>query len=169
MRLLAASLPRNTHSDMSLPKRFGGMGVGDLIALADIAHVGATSLAVGSAIRFLTTQDGCMREINHDDVPMEPTMYGRLATVVIKTVSHRPNAPDGDGDHNESIWSLELASVWARLNANTCVSHPLAESKPLITTAVAKRPTAPPETPNGGSRKLRSRSPIKQRAYYPDP
>jgi uncharacterized integral membrane protein len=30
------------------------MGVGDLVALADAAHVGAAGLAVGSALRFLT-------------------------------------------------------------------------------------------------------------------
>jgi hypothetical protein len=53
--LPAASLPRSTRSEMSLPTRFGGMGVGDLVALADAAHVGASGLAVGSAIRFLTT------------------------------------------------------------------------------------------------------------------
>jgi hypothetical protein len=45
--LHTASLPRNTRSDMSLPIRFGGMGVGDLIALADAAHVGAAGLALG--------------------------------------------------------------------------------------------------------------------------
>jgi hypothetical protein len=39
--LPAASLPRNTRSEMSLPTRFGGMGVGDLAALADAAQVGA--------------------------------------------------------------------------------------------------------------------------------
>jgi hypothetical protein len=53
--LPAASLPRNTRSEMSLPKRFGGMGVGDLVALADAAYVGAAGLAAGSAIRLLTT------------------------------------------------------------------------------------------------------------------
>jgi hypothetical protein len=53
--LSAVSLPRNTRSMMSLPIRFGGMGVGDLAAFADAAHVGAAGLAVGSAIRFITT------------------------------------------------------------------------------------------------------------------
>jgi hypothetical protein len=55
--LPAASLPRNTRSDMSFPRRFGGMGVGALVALADAAHVGAAGLAVGSAIRLLIAQD----------------------------------------------------------------------------------------------------------------
>jgi hypothetical protein len=55
--LPAASLPRNTRSEMSLPIRFGSMGVGDLVDLVDAAHVGATGLAVGSAIRFLTSYD----------------------------------------------------------------------------------------------------------------
>jgi hypothetical protein len=45
--LPAASLPRNTRFEMSLPIRFGGMGVGDLVALADAAHVGAAGLAGG--------------------------------------------------------------------------------------------------------------------------
>jgi hypothetical protein len=78
--LPAASLPRNTRFEMSLPMHFGGMGVGDFDALADSAHVGATGLAVGYAIHFLTAQDARVRGDAHDDVSMEPTMYGRLAT-----------------------------------------------------------------------------------------
>jgi hypothetical protein len=49
--LPAASLPRNTRTEMSLPIRFGGMGVGDLVAWADATHVGPAGLAVGSPIR----------------------------------------------------------------------------------------------------------------------
>jgi hypothetical protein len=37
--ILAASLPRNTHSEMYLSIGFGGMGVRVLVALADAAHV----------------------------------------------------------------------------------------------------------------------------------
>jgi hypothetical protein len=95
--LPAASLPRNTRSEMSLPIRFGGMGVRDLVALADAAHVGVADLAVGSAIRFLTTQD------SHDEVPMEPTTYGRLATAMTTTVSRRHGTPDGDDRDNEPM------------------------------------------------------------------
>jgi hypothetical protein len=46
---------------MSFPIRFGDMRVGDLVALADAAHVEAACLAVGSAIRILITQDFRMR------------------------------------------------------------------------------------------------------------
>jgi hypothetical protein len=73
--LPAASLPRDTRSHMSLPIRFGGMGVGDLVALADAAHVGAAGLAVGSAIRFLRAQDAPVRGDSNHEVPMVPTMY----------------------------------------------------------------------------------------------
>jgi hypothetical protein len=75
--LPTTSLPRNTCSEMSpLPIRFGDMGVEDLAALADAAHIGVAGLAVGSAIRFLTTQSAQMCMDTHDDVPMEPIMYG---------------------------------------------------------------------------------------------
>jgi hypothetical protein len=60
------------------------MGVDDVVALADAAHVGAAGLAVDFAIHFLTTQDA--RVIFHDEVPMEPTMYGRLATAMTTAV-----------------------------------------------------------------------------------
>jgi hypothetical protein len=56
------------------------MGVGDLAALADAAHVGAAGLTVGFAIRFLTSQDTRGRGDSNDEVPIVPTMYGRLAT-----------------------------------------------------------------------------------------
>jgi hypothetical protein len=134
--LPTASLPRNNGSEMSLPKRFGGMGVGDLAALADTTHFGAAGLGVGSDIRFLTSQDARVREDTHDDVPIEPTMYGRPATTITTTVSRRPNTPDEDGGDNEPTWSLELASSWARLDA-ACGPHALAESEPLITTPLA--------------------------------
>jgi hypothetical protein len=71
--LPAASLPRNTRSEMSLPIRFGGMAVGDLVALAD-----AAGLAVGSAICFLTTQNTGVRGDSQDEVPTksQPCMGG---------------------------------------------------------------------------------------------
>jgi hypothetical protein len=99
--------------------RFVGIGVRDLVALADAAHVGAAGLVVGSAIRFLTTQDARVRGDTRDDVPMEPPMYGRVAITMTTAVSRRLSAPDGDGDDNEPMWSLELASAFERLDA-TC-------------------------------------------------
>jgi hypothetical protein len=66
--------------------------VKDLAALADAAHVGAASLVVGSAIRFLTSQNARVRGYVHGDVPMETTMYGRLATAMTTAASRRPSA-----------------------------------------------------------------------------
>jgi hypothetical protein len=106
----AASLSRNSRSDMSLPICFGGMGLGDSAALADAAHVGATGMAVDFVVRFLTTQGARVRKDAHDDVPMEPTIDGRLATAMNTAVSRRPSAPDGDGGDNEPVLSLHVAS-----------------------------------------------------------
>jgi hypothetical protein len=103
--LLAASLPLNTRSEMSLPIRFGGMGVRDLVALADAAHVGTAGLAVGFAIRFLAVQDARVCGDSHDEVPMERTMYGRVATAMITTVSRTHDTSDGDNVDNELVWS----------------------------------------------------------------
>jgi hypothetical protein len=64
---------------MSLLIRFGGIGVGELVSLADAAHVGAAGLAVGFAVRVLIAQDTRVRGDTHGDVPIEPTIYGRLA------------------------------------------------------------------------------------------
>jgi hypothetical protein len=88
---------------MSLPIRFGGMGMGDLVALADAANVGATGLTVGSGIHFLTTQDTRVRGDSHDEVPMEPTMYGWFATAMTTAVSQSHGTPDGDDDDNEPM------------------------------------------------------------------
>jgi hypothetical protein len=147
--LPAASLPRNTRSEMSLSIRFGGMGVGDLVALANAAHVGAAGLAVGSAIRFLTSQDARVRGEFNDEVPMEPTMYGQLATAMTTWVSRRHGTPDGDDGDNEPMWSLELASSWVRLDA-ACGSHALAESEPLIITALVMFPLLRPTVARAG-------------------
>jgi hypothetical protein len=80
--------------------------MGDLVPLADAAHVGAAGLAVGSAIRFLTPQDARVRGDSQDEVPMEPTMYGRLTTAMTTTVSGRHGTPDGDAGDNDPMWSL---------------------------------------------------------------
>jgi hypothetical protein len=128
----AARLPRNTRSDMSFPIRFGGMEVGDLVALADAAHAVGGVLVVRYAMRFITAQDVRVRGNSHGEVHMEPTMYGRLVTALTTTVSRRHGTHDGDDGDNEPMWPLELALSWARLEA-ACSSHALAESEPLIT------------------------------------
>jgi hypothetical protein len=61
MGLPAASLPRHTRFEMSRSIRYGGMGTGDVAALADAARVGAAGLAAGSTIRVLTSQDALLR------------------------------------------------------------------------------------------------------------
>jgi hypothetical protein len=147
--LPAASLPRNTRSEMSIPKRFRGMGVRDLVALADAAHVGAAGLAVGYATRFLTAQNARVGGDSHDEVLMEPTVYERLATAVTTAVSRKYGTPDGGDGDNEPMWSLELASSCARLDA-ACGSHALAESGPLITTAFAMLPSKCPTVARAG-------------------
>jgi hypothetical protein len=147
--LPAASLSRNTRSEMSLPIRFGGMGVGDLVAFTDAAHVGAAGLSVGSAIRFLTTQDARVCGDSQDEVSMEPTMYGQLATAMTTSVSRMHAIPDGDDGDNEPMRSLELASSWARSSA-ACGFHALAESEPLITIALAMLPPQCPTVARAG-------------------
>jgi hypothetical protein len=117
LRLPTPSLPRNTRFEMPLPIRFGCIGVEDLAALADAAHVGAMGLTVSSAIRFLTTQDVRVREGTHDDIPMQSTMYARIPYAMPTAVSRRLSAPEGDDGDNELMWSLQLASSWARLDA----------------------------------------------------
>jgi hypothetical protein len=125
------------------------MDVGDLVALADSAHVGAAGLAGDYAIRFLTAQDARVRGDSHDEVPMEPTMDGRLAIAVTKAVSRRHGTPEGDDGDNKPMWSLELASSWARLHV-ACGSHALAESESLITTALALLPPQRPTVARAG-------------------
>jgi hypothetical protein len=115
--------------------RFGGMWVGDLVTLADAAHVGAAGMAVGFAYRFFTAQDARVR----GEVPMEPTICKRLATAMATAVSRRR----GDNGDNDPTWSLELASSWARLHV-ACGSHALANSESLITIALAMLPQQRP-------------------------
>jgi hypothetical protein len=132
-----------------LPISFGGMWVGDLVVLADAANVGWAGLAIGYAVCFLTAQYARVRGDSHDEVPMEPTMYGRLASAITTMVSRRHGTPDEDDGDNEPMWSLELASSCARLDA-ACGSHALAESEPLITTDLAMLPLERPTVARGG-------------------
>jgi hypothetical protein len=123
--------------------------VGNLVALADAAHVRAAGLAVGYAIRFLTTQDARVRGDYNDEVPMVSTMHGWLATAITTTVSRRHGTPDGDNSDSELMRSLELASSWARLDA-ACGSRALAKSEPLITTTLVMLPPQRPTMARAG-------------------
>jgi hypothetical protein len=49
----------------------------------------------------------------------------------------------------DPMWSLKLASSWARLDA-ACGSHALAESEPLITTVLAMLPPQRPTVAHAG-------------------
>jgi hypothetical protein len=103
-----------------------------------------------------------MRGDTNDNLPMEPTMYGRLATHVITAESRRPNTPDRNGGNNEHMWSLEFAS--ACVGALECRVR---RSCPRRVRALHNHGLSDnsPDTSDGGSRRLRRRSPIKQRAH----
>jgi hypothetical protein len=94
------------------PYALEAWGGGDLVALADAAHVRAVDSAVVFAIRYVTTEDARARN-THDDVAMEPTMYGQLAIAMTTTVLRRHGALDGDDADNEPMSSLDNASAWA--------------------------------------------------------
>jgi hypothetical protein len=64
-------------------------------------------------------------------------------------VSRMRSTPDGDDGDNESMWSLELALSWLRLDA-ACDSHALAESEPMITTTLAMLPPQRPTVARAG-------------------
>jgi hypothetical protein len=76
-------------------------------------------------------------------------MCGRLGTAMTTTVSRRHGTPDEDDGDNEPMWSLEPTSSWTRLDA-ACGSHALAESEPLITTALAMPPPQRPTVAHAG-------------------
>jgi hypothetical protein len=123
---------------MSLPIRFEGMGVGDLVPW----RMRSMSVHAVWLWAFLTPHGARVRGVggdSHDEVQMEPTMHGRLAFAMTKAVSPTHGTPDGDDGDNEPMWSLELALSWARLGA-ACDSHALAESGPSITTTLAMLP-----------------------------
>jgi hypothetical protein len=119
--------------------------------LVDASHIGEAVLAVGSAIHFLTAQDARVGGDSEVEAPMELTMYGPLAIAMSTAVSREHGTPEGYNGDNEPMWSLELASSWARLDA-AYGSHALAESEPMITTALAM---LPPQRPTV-ARRLRS-------------
>jgi hypothetical protein len=93
--------------------------------------------------------EGYVNRDTHDEVPMDQTMCGRLATAMTTTMFRRHGTPDGDDGDNEPMLSLELASSWARLDA-ACGSHALAETEPLITTALAMLPPKRPTVARAG-------------------
>jgi hypothetical protein len=133
------------------------MRVGDLIALADTAYVGAAGLGVGSAIRFLAAQDARVRGDTHNDVPMEPAMKGRLALALSTAVFRWPNEPSEDSGITELMWSLEFTRrgrAWIPRAAIILSPNPNPHDHDFR--------NASSESSDGGSRRLRRQSPVKQ-------
>jgi hypothetical protein len=153
--LPAASLPCNTRSERCLPICFGGMEVGDLVALADATHVGSVGLAMGYVIRFLTTQDARVRGDSHD---------GADHVWAVSDCYDHNGAPHawftGRKRRRQRIhvvvrtrFVVEALRCRVRFSCSrrirTLDNHSLSDASPAMS--------------NGGSRRLRSRSPIKQR------
>jgi hypothetical protein len=90
-------------------------------------------------------------------------MYGRVEAAMTTAVSNRLSASDEDDCDNKPMWSLEIASAWARLDA-ACGCYALAESEPLITAALAMLPRKFLKVARAGYR-----SPSKQGARYSVP
>jgi hypothetical protein len=156
LSLPATSLPRNTRSDMSLPIRFGDMGVGDLVALADAAHVEVARLAVGSAIRFLITQDARMRvsprrsSDEDDHVWAVSDYYGHIgAPQAWYTGRRRPR--------HRNHWVVRARIVVGALICRVRFSR----SRRVRTPDKRSLSDASTATSNGGSRTLRARSMVK--------
>jgi hypothetical protein len=100
--LPTANLPRNTRSAMTLPIRFRGMGVGTWLAW----RMRPMSVRPVSqwALLSVTLKDARVHGDSHDEIPMGPTMYGRLAKAMTTAVSRRCCTPDIDGGKHEQMW-----------------------------------------------------------------
>jgi hypothetical protein len=124
--LPAASLPRNARSEISLPIRFGGMGVGAWLPW-----------------RMRPTSERPVWERAPPSVFLERKMPvragkicprwcsdGRLATAVITTLFRRFNAPDGDGGDNEHMYIV----VKARFGMGRLGCHVRCSCSPRVRT-----------------------------------
>jgi hypothetical protein len=119
---------------MSLPIRFAGMVEGELGCLGGCVRRRIGQFSSGLSYPLCN----CARRSRAPGYPRRPS--GRVSHV--RTASNcydhsgfrRSSASDVDGADYESMWSLELDSAWARLDA-TCGAHGLAKSERLITAA----------------------------------
>jgi hypothetical protein len=115
-------------------------------------------MAVGSAIRFLTAQDARVRGVSQDEVQMEPTIYGRLATAMTTAVSRRHGTPRRRRQRTHVVVRTRfvVGALTYRVRFSRSRRVRILDNHNLT--------DASPATSNVGSRRLRSRSPIKQQA-----
>eukprot|EP00873_Tetraselmis_striata_P029089 jgi/Tetstr1/449353/TSEL_003866.t1 len=50
------------RTQLSLPVRFGGLGIGDNVVIADASHIGAAALVVGQAVTFFRAQHATLSD-----------------------------------------------------------------------------------------------------------
>eukprot|EP00873_Tetraselmis_striata_P004912 jgi/Tetstr1/425176/TSEL_015637.t1 len=105
---------------LSLPVQFGGLGIGDNVAIADASHIGAAALVVGQAVTFLRAQHDTLSDAgaffsDPSGVSSPHSLYLVGASSIHQALTTPTLELDAGANASAPMWAVELRAAHTRV------------------------------------------------------
>eukprot|EP00873_Tetraselmis_striata_P041999 jgi/Tetstr1/462263/TSEL_000661.t1 len=108
------------RTQLSLPVQFGGLGIGDNVAIADAFHIGAAALVVGQAVSFLRAQHATLSDAgaffsDPSGVSSPRSLYLVGASSIHQALATPTLELDAGANASAPMWAVELRAAHTRV------------------------------------------------------
>eukprot|EP00873_Tetraselmis_striata_P006577 jgi/Tetstr1/426841/TSEL_017056.t1 len=108
------------RTQLSLPIQFGGLGIGDNVAIADASHIGAAAVVVGQAVTFLRAQHATMSDAgaffsDPSGVSSPHSLYLVGASSIHQALATPTLELDAGANASAPMWAVELRAAHTRV------------------------------------------------------
>eukprot|EP00873_Tetraselmis_striata_P022157 jgi/Tetstr1/442421/TSEL_030545.t1 len=108
------------RTQLSLPVQFGGLGLGDNVAIADASHIGAAALVVGQAVTFLRAQHATLSDAgaffsDPSGVSSPHSLYLVKASSIHQALTTPTLELDAGANASAPMWAVELRAAYTRV------------------------------------------------------
>eukprot|EP00873_Tetraselmis_striata_P012269 jgi/Tetstr1/432533/TSEL_021906.t1 len=108
------------RTQLSLPVQFGGLGIGDNVAIADASHIGAAALVVGQAVTFLRAQHATLSDAgaffsDPSGVSSPHSLYLVGASSIHQALTTPTLELDAGANASAPMWAVELRAAHTRV------------------------------------------------------
>eukprot|EP00873_Tetraselmis_striata_P012895 jgi/Tetstr1/433159/TSEL_022491.t1 len=108
------------RTQLSLPVQFGGLGIGDNVAIADASHIGAAALVDGQAVTFLRAQHATLSDAgaffsDPSGVSSPHSLYLVGASSIHQALATPTLELDAGANASAPMWAVELRAAHTRV------------------------------------------------------
>eukprot|EP00873_Tetraselmis_striata_P035034 jgi/Tetstr1/455298/TSEL_042134.t1 len=108
------------RTQLSLPVQFGGLGIGDNVAIADASHIGDAALVVGQAVTFLRAQHATLSDAgaffsDMSGVSSPHSLYLVGASSIHRALTTPTLELDAGASASAPMWAVELRAAHTRV------------------------------------------------------